>query len=522
MFRSFAFALCFGVLLRGAPPIPPRPKPAVPFAAKPALDAITAANLKGDLSFLSSDALEGRYSPSPGLNIAAEFIASQFRAAGLEPGVRGDYFQVAQLADRRMKPFESDLTLVTGEKETTVPKASLRVADASAALHVEKCPALVFHEKNPDALKGVDVQGKAIIAPNFVFSAVPEAERAAAYERSQAFDAAVAEGGARIEILSGATRSRGGNRARLLDAAQSSGKTPIVIADNEALKGWLDHPSTAVGDRLVSLDVPAPDDRPVVLKNVVGVLPGSDPKLKNTYILLTAHYDHIGTAETGAAMSPQKPGESSDKIYNGANDDGSGTVSVIEIARGLAKLSVRPKRTLVFMTFFGEERGDVGSHYYGAHPVFPLAQTVADLNLEQVGRTDATDGRQVGTASLTGFDYSEVTRYLQNAGGPTGVKVYLNKEASDAYFERSDNAALAQVGVPAHTLCVAFDYPDYHGLGDEWPKVDYNNMAKVDRMVALALFNMANALQPPKWNAANPKTATFRDAQAKTLRATAK
>jgi Zn-dependent M28 family amino/carboxypeptidase len=230
-------------------------------------------------------------------------------------------------------------------------------------------------------------------------------------------------------------------------------------------------------------------------------------------VLLTAHYDHIGTLDTAAGMAMPVKNPGNDRIYNGANDDGSGTVSVIEIARAFAKLTPHPKRSILFMTFFGEERGELGSKYYADHPICPLSKTVADINLEQVGRTDSTEGKQVNTASLTGYDYSDVTRYLEKAGALTGIKVYKDPEASDAYFTQSDNAQLAEKGVPAHSLTVAFDYPDYHGLGDEWQKIDYENMARVDRMIALALLNIANAPQPPAWNAQNPKTAPFRQAR---------
>ena len=167
------------------------------------------------------------------------------------------------------------------------------------------------------------------------------------------------------------------------------------------------------------------------------------------------------------------------------------------------------------MTFFGEERGELGSQYYGTHPVFPISKTVADVNLEQVGRTDSTTGEQKNNASITGYDYSSVTGYLEQAGKETGITIYKDPVASDEYFTRSDNNALAEQGVPAHTLCVAFDYPDYHGIWDEWQKINYENMAKVDRMVALALLNIADAAKAPEWNTANPKTEPFRKAQEK-------
>lgn len=242
------------------------------------------------------------------------------------------------------------------------------------------------------------------------------------------------------------------------------------------------------------------------VRNVAGILRGSDSVLRQTYVMVTAHYDHLGVGVTGE-----------DKIYNGANDDGSGTVSVIEIASALAALEPRPKRSILFVTFFGEEIGLVGSRYYGRHPLElePLVNTVADLNLEQVGRTDDSEGPQVGTATVTGFDFSGLTGVLMDAGRLTGVKVYKNEQNSDPYFAFSDNKALADVGVPAHTLGVAFDFPDYHGVGDEWPKIDYQNMAKVDRMVAVGLLHLASEAAPPTWNDSNPATKKYVDAAKK-------
>ena len=160
----------------------------------------------------------------------------------------------------------------------------------------------------------------------------------------------------------------------------------------------------------------------------------------------------------------------------------------------------------------------MGSQYYAKHPIFPLAKTVAAINLEQLGRTDSSTGRQLNTASLTGYDYSDVPNFFEEAGHQTGIKVYMDKESSDVYFSRSDNAALAEEGVPAHTLTVAFDFPDYHGLGDRWQKLDYENMARVDRMIALGVLNIANSAKVPQWNAQNPKVTAFREAQQKLLR----
>ncbi len=219
------------------------------------------------------------------------------------------------------------------------------------------------------------------------------------------------------------------------------------------------------------------------------MLRGADPALRDTYVLLTAHYDHIGVMPNCTE---------GDCIFNGANDDGSGTASVIEIAAALARLQPRPKRTIVFMTVFGEEEGSYGARWYTRHPVFPLAKTIADVNLEQVGRTDAPEGPQINTATFTGFDYSNLPRTFVKAGELTGVKIH-NSSDTNEYFNRSDNIVFARAGIPAHTLCVAYVYPDYHGVGDSWEKIDYPNMARVDRMIALGLVMLAENPVPPRY-----------------------
>jgi hypothetical protein len=134
---------------------------------------------------------------------------------------------------------------------------------------------------------------------------------------------------------------------------------------------------------------------------------------------------------------------------------------------------------------------------------------VADINLEQLGRTDDTEGPRVLAFNLTGFDYSDIAATFAKAGAQTGVQVVKHEKNSDAFFSRSDNATFADAGIPSTTLSVAYVYPDYHGLGDEWQKLDYDNMAKVDVTVALGVLDMANSAQAPQWNKENPKAARY-------------
>lgn len=483
---------------------------ALPPIVQTVLYSITAADLKGDLSFVASDALQGRYTPSPGLDVAAEYIASQFRAAGLDPGGDQDYFQTAVMIDRHMPKLQGDMVVRDGAQSTVIPAQSMTVSDLSQAVNIDQAPLIVFPSRDPDALRGADLTGKALVV---IDQSPARGQRdPAAGRKRRAFDKGVSSSNAAVEILVMQQRPPQIN-TRLVPATEvQEHRVPVVVVTSDVLQKWFEQPASS-DNRTVSLNIPAPDDHRVVLKNVVGILRGSDPALKDTCVLLTAHYDHLGTIETAGRLAVNRSSNPSDRIYNGANDDGSGTVSVIEIAKALAKLNPHPKRSLLFMTFFGEERGELGSQYYARHPIFPLAKTVADLNLEQVGRTDSTTGRQLNDASMTGFDYSDVPKFFEEAGAQTGIKVYMDKEASDAYFTRSDNASLAEEGVPAHSLTVAFDYPDYHGLADRWQKVDYENMARVDRMVALGLLNIANSTRAPQWNAQNPRAAQFRDAQ---------
>jgi hypothetical protein len=256
----------------------------------------------------------------------------------------------------------------------------------------------------------------------------------------------------------------------------------------------------AVGDDgyFQTAEWPLRGDAPKTTKvrNVIGLLRGSDPTLKETYIVVTAHYDHLGMR-----------GTEGDTIYNGANDDGSGTVGVIELAKALK--GSKPKRSIAFMTYFGEERGGLGSNWYAKHPIFPLEKTIANINLEQIGRTDDNEGKRADELSMTGFDYSDLGAFLNTSGTKVGIKVTKHSKNSDAFFFRSDNATLAGEGVPAHTVCTAFVYPDYHGLKDTWDKIDYDNTAHVLRGLAVGLLDLANSPVQPKWDPKNEKAARY-------------
>jgi len=436
------------------------------------MDHISAQSLRGHLSFIASDLLEGRATPSRGLDLAAEYIAAQFRRAGLEPVGDDGYFQTATLIQRMPNWEGFEMTVTSGTQTMRIDKTEAYLLPESA-LDLRDVPLIVADQST----RPEQGRGKAVFVAN------PRGR--GNYDQPAL-------------LINLSANIPTGPQVRDPEAGPARGAMNVV--NKPELAAFLkEHP-----DARLSVHMAASIESPVKVHNVAGLLRGSDPQLKDSYVMLTAHYDHLGTRSTG-----------DDKIFNGANDDGSGTVSVVEIAGAIAALDKHPARSILFMTFFGEERGLVGSRYYGRHPLVPLEKTVADLNLEQIGRTDATDGPQIGTASITGFDFSELPGILAKAGKIAGIKVYKNEQASDPYFARSDNQALADVGIPAHTLCVAFDYPDYHKVGDHWDKIDFANMAKVDRAVALALLQVASDAPPPKWNEGNPKAKKYADAAKK-------
>jgi hypothetical protein len=469
-----------------------------------ALDAVSADSLRGHLSFLASDALGGRVTPSIGQDIAAEYIAAHLRGAGLDPLGDDGYFQTAPavVAAPRAEGFRFSIAWPHGTVEIAPDAFRMRTVEAVA---LEDVPVV----KRPlgSTADLVDVAGQAVLTELEEIPAGP-GRREAFQKRQQWMRAVLAAGPAVVVAIDRAMTGPSGyfETTELVEPASASRPQGRVVTtfSPELARAYEGLPVGRAAGRL-TMYVAEPQRERIRLRNVAGVLRGSDPRLADTYVLVTAHYD--GTGPRPGASGP-------DRVWNGANDDGSGTVAVIELASALSRLHPRPRRSIVFMAFFGEEQGLVGSTYYAAHPLVPLARTVVDLNLEHLGRTDSTEGRsRAGTASLTGFDFSDLSAVVQAAGRATGIDVYKDARRSDPFFAASDNYPLAKAGVVAHTVSVLYDdWADYHGPGDEWPKVDFANMERTVRMAGAAVLMMADAVEPPHWRADVPAAAPFRDA----------
>lgn len=209
--------------------------------------------------------------------------------------------------------------------------------------------------------------------------------------------------------------------------------------------------------------------------NIIGVIRGSDPELANQAIVLGAHYDHLGIG------SPILDSEDvPDSIYNGADDNGSGTAAVLEIARELIQ-GRAPLRTIVFLLSTGEEFGLLGTRYYIANPVIPLHQTVADLQIEMIGRVDDAAGG-LGKAWLTGYERTTLGDQL----AASKSHIVPDPRPDEDFFFRSDNVAFAVLGIPAHAMSSFGLHPDHHQPSDEVDLIDFEHMsAVVDAAVGL-------------------------------------
>lgn len=221
-------------------------------------------------------------------------------------------------------------------------------------------------------------------------------------------------------------------------------------------------------------------DKRLRASNVVGVLPGSDPVLRDEVVLVTAHYDHIGF---GRAVD-------GDSINNGADDDASGVIATIELAKALRN-GPRPKRTIVFMAITGEEVGGFGTRWYISHPVRPLEKTVVDLNIEMIGNADSLAGG-FGKAWLTGYERSTMGDLLAD----NGIPLVLDPRPTQNFFERSDNAAFARIGIPAHSLSSYNLQTPYHHPKDEPAVINVPHMVQVISASARALRLLADGPRP--------------------------
>ena len=278
------------------------------------------------------------------------------------------------------------------------------------------------------------------------------------------------------------TGSPGGTRAARLIANEMKAVGLRPMGDS----GYYQRVPVSATDSGITLRAGFADGAPgrhETAYNVIGLLKGSDPKLAGEVIVVDAHYDHLGI---GAPVA-------GDSIYNGADDDASGTVSVLSVARALAN-GAHPKRSILFVLTTGEEEGLLGTDWLLAHFPVSLDSVVANLETEMIGRPDSLAGG-AGKAWLTGYDRSTMGAMFARAHIP----IMPDPRPSQHFFERSDNIAFAERGIPAHTLS-SFDlHADYHQPSDDLSRIDFAHMTAVIDSAVRAVRLLANG-PLPVWN----------------------
>jgi len=431
-----------------------------------AAPGLVTGELREHVEALASDDFAGRETGSAGGRLAAEYIAAGLEAAGASPaGDAGTFFQAVPVVQW------------------------VQVAAPTLELHTEggESVAASFGEFTARAREPLDgvLEVKVVEGPEDL--PAPRSDLALFMTKSRSrWTAWLDEGGA--------AGGRGYGLVIYETRLKSSG------AWSAARPRWgLDGPSTgpinelAVRDELaerfesgevlrIAVDLKLRAQR-LAASNVVAVVPGSEPESGET-VLVSAHYDHLGTRE------PEEEG--ADTVYNGADDNASGVAFTIELARAMA--AEPPKRNVVFLLVTGEERGLLGMRHYVDHPVVPLAETLFNFNLEMLGRPDDLAGGS-GRMWLTGWERTSLGGLIEAAG----CSVIGDPRPEQGFYRRSDNYPLAKAGVVAQTFSSFGMHDDYHRASDEADTLDYEHMDAALATCATILRQIAGGSWSPQW-----------------------
>lgn len=494
------------------------------------VDTIAAAQLRDYLTFIASDEMEGRDTPSRGLDTTAKFLAMNLSRWGFKPaGDNGTYFQRIDLrryrADTGQTKFEYNGRALTAGTDFLPAGGS---GSVSGSL-VFAGTGWFIKSKQIDSYKDIDPTGKIAVVvgnPNQSPRGISRAELGKAGEDfMNPSDYARKKGAvgliylpdfqylANWQNIRQRLVERGSTVVAKFQTESAQPLPSIVISPEIANALFAGERQTASGVFNASYGTGQPtpfvmnDQKKVTLslasnietvptQNVVAVWEGSDPLLKMEYVALGAHYDHVGSG---------CPRVGNDTICNGADDDGSGTSALLGMAEALAKSPTRPKRSVLFVWHCGEEKGLWGSRYFVEYPTVPLDKIVAQINIDMIGRSKKEGDTNPRNSELTGPDsvYLIGSTMMSTELGElvnTVNKSYLNLTFDTRYddpkdpnrfFYRSDHFNYARKGIP---IIFFFDgvHEDYHRAGDTADKIDYQKMEKITRTIYMTTWEIAN------------------------------
>lgn len=413
-----------------------------------AIAAISEKDVLSTVAFLASDEMAGRSTPSTELNIAAAYVAARFRGAGLEGlGPDGSFYQTENLP--LVGPPVKGVELRVGDAGIVGVRALMGMPEAVA---VEGIP--VDGSVADARFDGPVWVDETPLPPQASGSAVQVLAMWSRRVRQ------LTEQGARAVLI------RTADDSVLWDVARELAEDPVALP---ARFGFdcpvLLIPQTAPLDQVVHLNIPPRVEVQVPVHNVIGVLRGSDPELSQEAVIITAHLDHIGLS-----------GRGDDPVNNGADDNATGVTAVVTLADAFSALKERPARSVVFMTFWGEEKGLLGSKHYAQHPLWPLDRTIANINIEMIGRPE--NGAE-GKAWGTGWTRSSLGPQMAAGAARADVMIFHHEAFSEMLYARSDNYSFVNVGVIAHSFSAGSLHDDYHQPTDEVARLNIPHMTQV-------------------------------------------
>jgi hypothetical protein len=481
---------------QAAKPARSRPAPRTSPAAAAAA-TITTDDVRRRVGISADDSMLGRDTPSRGLDLTAQYVADEFRRLGLTPaGDSGTFLQHYAITRRKVAIDSSAVTLRGAGGEWRFPlNATARLTQGNVPAAPVTGNVVLFG----GAVTGADA-AKVPFRDQIVVVVADDAR-----EGTQALLHNLVTGGAAAILIpsgldSATFASRIPGQARERTAVDLGGQQPpIVLVLRSALApalapAGIDLAQTRAASASVARELPGlageVSIREIVVSrdlapNTIGVIEGTDPVLKNEYVLFTAHMDHIGVTP-GAA----------DSINNGADDDASGTVGVIELAEAFSQPGARPKRSLAFMTVSGEEKGLWGSQYWSEHPTLPIKQVVADLNMDMIGRNWADTIVAIGREHS---DLGETLARVNQRHPELRMTAIDDRWPEERFYFRSDHYNFARKGVP---ILFFFNgvHADYHQPSDAPDKLNAEKEARILRLIYHLGREVANAPQRPAWN----------------------
>jgi hypothetical protein len=532
MLRKLA-SLCLAITLAAPSAFPPQSL----------LDHITAAGIRAHMAFLADDLLEGRGTGTRGYQLAANYVRSQFEQLGLEPaGENGTYFQNVKLRQVQTIGARDLIALKRAnlsEIDFAFEKDFLMFGDAARELTEASGP-MVFAgygvtapDQHYDDFAGIDAKGKIIIVASGAPPTFPSSERAYYSDDPIKLRNAAAHGAIGcITIWIG-------------PQTKNTPFSTVVSYSHQPIMYWLDKNGTPNdyvpeirGEALIteeagalllagsphtlaeayasissgkplSFDMPyklfireAAKFTPLESPNIAAVLPGSDPSLKNEYVVLSAHVDHVGI---GDAVN-------GDTIYNGAMDNASGTAALLEMAKVFAESPEKPKRSVMFLAVTGEEAGLLGSDYFAHFPTVPIKQIAANVNMDGISLL-----YEFKDIVALGAEHSTLLAPVEDAAHHLGLELSPDPMPEEGFFIRSDQYSFVKQGVPAVNISEGFKTVDpsldgakitadwirtrYHTPQDDMQQPLNFKAARLDTQVIFAVaYEIANTPVRPQWN----------------------